>query len=87
VSVDERRSFAAAAMLDRFGHSAVTFHGISAVDFREEEVREVCDQLGDVAAGGVDLDGNGDGVLVVLADKEHGSFKLAAEFIASQNSP
>ena len=49
---------------------------VGAVDFSEIEIGEASDQRRDVAAGGIDLDRNGDGVAVVFDDEEDGELEI-----------
>ncbi len=43
------------------------------------EMGEVGEQVRDVAAGGVDFDGNGDGVAVVFDDEEDGELEVGGD--------
>ncbi len=76
VSVNESRAVAGAAMLDRCLERGVAGQRIGAVHFRKMKVGKSLHQLADVAARGADLNGNGNGVLVVFDHKEHGQLQV-----------
>jgi len=72
VAVDEGGTEAGAAVFGSSLKSAQAGFGVGAVDFCEVEIGKICDQLGDVSAGRIDLDGNTDGVAVVFDEKDDG---------------
>ena len=79
VAVDQRGTFAGAAVGDGGLEGGKAGERVGAVDFGEMEVGEVSEQRRDVAAGGVDLDRNGDGVAVVFDDEEDGELEIGGD--------
>src|SRR5882762_7400788 len=57
-------------MIDGTMEGGEAGNDIGAVEFVEMEIREACNQLGNVAAGGLSFDRDGDGVVIVLHANE-----------------
>ena len=66
VGVDEGGAFAGTNPIGRGLHGAERSQKVGAVDLLAEEAGEAGDQFGDLAAGGLAFDGDGDGVAVIL---------------------
>ena len=77
VRVNERRPLALAGIVHRLLHRLVAGDEVAAVDLLYEEVRKRRDELGDAAAGGVDLDRYRDRVAVVLDQIDDGQLEVA----------
>src|SRR5450432_25468 len=71
VAVEEGWALAGTNVVDGAMQGGKAGDDIGAVELVEMEIREAGDEPGDVAAGGLGFDGDGDGVVVVLhADQE-----------------
>jgi hypothetical protein len=79
VAVDERGTFAGAAVGDGLLEGLEAGDGVGAVDFGEMEIGELFEQVRDVAAWSVDFDGDGDSVAVVLDYDEDGEFEVGSD--------
>src|SRR5277367_7200084 len=71
MAMHKRRTVAGAAVSDRLFKNAIACNRIGAVNFGKVEVREVGNELRDIAAGSIYLDRRGNGILVVLDHEEH----------------
>jgi hypothetical protein len=70
--VDKSGAAAPPTVVDSPGENGIAFQGVGAVAVLNEEIGKAFDEPGDAAAGGLDFDGNADGVAVVLDEKEDG---------------
>ena len=70
LSVDKGRALALAAIGDRTLHCLIALEHVGSVTLLNVEARKSGDELGDIAAGGADLDRGRDGVTVVLDHKD-----------------
>ncbi len=75
--VDERRAFALAAVLDGALQSLQRLDRVGAVAAFDKQVGEAFDQAGHVAARGLHLDGDADGVAVVFDEEDDGQLQVA----------
>src|SRR6184192_2910390 len=75
--MDERRSLSLACVLDRLTHRVVTGDQIASVDLLHKQIRESAHELRDRSAGRIDLHRDGNGVAVVLDEKNNGELEIA----------
>jgi hypothetical protein len=75
--VYEHRALAAAHVVGRLLHHRVAREQIAPVDFENQQIGESGHELRDAAAGGVDLDRDGDRVAVVLDQIDDRELEIA----------
>ena len=68
----QRRPLAAAAMSDRLSKAIKAVENIDSIDLANKQPGKVREGAGDAGAGSLDIGWNGDGIAVVLDDKEYG---------------
>ncbi len=71
VRVDQRRTFAGAAMFGGAAQRGVTFQRLGAVAFLDVQIRIIPDELGNAAAGSLHFDRDRNGVAVVFDEIEN----------------